>query len=44
MKKRTISFFYGLETKTHEFMTRLRERLWYEADVNGIKKNSLSAM
>lgn len=38
MNKRTISFYYGLETKAHEVMTRLRERLWYETDVNGIKK------
>ena len=38
MKKKTISFYYGLETKAHEVMTRLRERLWYETDVNGIRK------
>lgn len=37
MKKKAISFYYGFETKTHGVMTRLRERLWYETDINGIK-------
>lgn len=38
MKKRTISLLYGVETKTHEMMTRLREKLWYEQDIIGIKQ------
>lgn len=38
MNTKLISFCYGIETKTHDVMTRLRERLWYETDINSIKK------
>ena len=38
MNDRMISFCYGIETKTHEVMTNLRKKLWYESDINSIKQ------
>ncbi|MDO5316133.1 MAG: sugar-transfer associated ATP-grasp domain-containing protein [bacterium] len=37
MNKNVINLCYGFEAKTHKAMTCLREKLWYEADINSIK-------
>ena len=38
MNDRLISFCYGIETKTHDVMTNLRKKLWYESDINMIRQ------
>ncbi len=38
MKQKTISFLYGIETKTHHVMTSLRKKLCYESDINSIRQ------
>lgn len=37
MKKRIISYEHSFESRISSRMTRLREKLWYEEDVNNIK-------